>query len=48
MLNDWLLEFCTAAPDRLIGVPMLPENPEGRLKEFIAAGARKAGSARST
>src|ERR1051326_6493739 len=23
--NDWLMEFCAAAPDRLIGVPMLPE-----------------------
>src|SRR5271154_7024193 len=23
--NDWLMEFCTAAPNRLIGVPLLPE-----------------------
>src|ERR1044071_3907322 len=26
--NDWLLEFCSTAPSRLIGVPMLPEEPE--------------------
>ena len=27
--NDWLYdEFCTAAPDRLIGVAMLPPHPE--------------------
>lgn len=32
--NDWLLEFCSAAPDRLIGVPMLPENPSGALAEL--------------
>jgi predicted TIM-barrel fold metal-dependent hydrolase len=32
--NDWLLEFCKAAPDRLIGVPMLPETPAGALKEL--------------
>ena len=25
--NDWLLDFCKAAPDRLIGLPMLPETP---------------------
>src|SRR5438874_7719403 len=23
--NDWLMEFCAAAPDRLIGVPLLSE-----------------------
>src|SRR5499425_1173896 len=23
--NDWLLDFCKAPPDRLIGLPMLPE-----------------------
>jgi predicted TIM-barrel fold metal-dependent hydrolase len=33
--NDWLAEFCTAAPDRLIGVPMLPEVPESALKELL-------------
>ncbi len=32
--NDWLLEFCAAAPDRLIGVPMLPETPEGATAEL--------------
>ena len=29
--NDWLLEFCQAAPERLIGAPMLPETPDTRL-----------------
>jgi len=32
--NDWLLEFCGTAPDRLIGVPMLPENPAGAIAEL--------------
>ena len=32
--NDWLLDFCSAAPDRLIGVPMLPETPAGALTEL--------------
>jgi uncharacterized protein len=32
--NDWLMEFCGAAPERLIGVPMLPENPAGALAEL--------------
>lgn len=32
--NDWLLEFCQAAPDRLIGLPMLPESPRGALAEL--------------
>ena len=32
--NDWLIDFCKTAPDRLIGVPMLPETPEGALAEF--------------
>ena len=32
--NDWLLDFCKAAPDRLIGLPMLPETPEGALAEL--------------
>lgn len=32
--NDWLLEFCQAAPDRLIGVPMLPETPETAAEEL--------------
>ena len=33
--NDWLLEFCQAAPDRLIGVPMLPEDPDGAHDELL-------------
>jgi len=32
--NDWLLDFCKAAPDRLIGLPMLPETPEGAPAEL--------------
>ena len=32
--NDWLGEFCSAAPDRLIGVPMLPEYPEQAVAEL--------------
>ena len=34
VFNDWLQEFCSAAPDRLIGVPMLPENPAGAVHEI--------------
>ena len=33
--NDWLLEFCEAAPDRLIGAPMLPETPEAATEELL-------------
>jgi predicted TIM-barrel fold metal-dependent hydrolase len=40
VFNDWLLDFCSAAPDRLIGVPMLPENPEGAVKELTRLTAR--------
>lgn len=33
--NDWLYEdFCSAAPDRLIGVAMLPPMPEAALAEL--------------
>jgi predicted TIM-barrel fold metal-dependent hydrolase len=32
--NDWLLDFCKAAPDRLIGLPMLPETPDAALAEL--------------
>lgn len=32
--NDWLLEFCQAAPERLIGLPMLPESPASALAEL--------------
>ena len=38
--NDWLLEFCTAAPDRLIGVPMLPETPDGATEELLRLAAK--------
>jgi predicted TIM-barrel fold metal-dependent hydrolase len=33
--NDWLYEdFCSAAPDRLVGVAMLPPYPEAALAEL--------------
>ena len=32
--NDWLEEFCSVAPDRLIGVPMLPPEPEMAYDEL--------------
>jgi len=32
--NDWLQEFCAAAPDRLIGVAMLPPSPASALAEL--------------
>jgi predicted TIM-barrel fold metal-dependent hydrolase len=38
--NDWLLDFCAAAPDRLIGVPMLPEEPAPALAELERLAAR--------
>jgi uncharacterized protein len=38
--NDWLLEFCAVAPDRLIGVPMLPETPEGATEELRRLAAK--------
>ena len=44
--NDWLMEFCQAAPDRLIGVPMLPETPGRRIEELQRLIA-KGGVARS-
>ena len=40
VFNDWLLDFCAVAPDRLIGVPMLPENPQGAVKELTRLSAR--------
>ena len=40
VFNDWLLEFCSVAPDRLIGVPMLPENPQGAVQELSRLVAR--------
>ena len=39
--NDWLYEdFCTAAPDRLIGVAMLPPHPEPAIAELKRLAAR--------
>ena len=38
--NDWLMEFCAAAPDRLIGVPILPETPEAATAELRRLAAR--------
>jgi predicted TIM-barrel fold metal-dependent hydrolase len=32
--NDWMLEFCATAPNRLIAVPMLPETPDGAVAEL--------------
>jgi predicted TIM-barrel fold metal-dependent hydrolase len=32
--NDWILEYCSAAPDRLFGVAMLPTDPELALSEL--------------
>jgi uncharacterized protein len=32
--NDWLEEFCASAPERLLGVPMLPPSPESALQEL--------------
>jgi uncharacterized protein len=32
--NDWLKEFCSAAPERLIGVAMLPPSPDSALAEL--------------
>src|SRR5271169_1497228 len=38
--NDWLMEFCAAAPDRLIGAPMLPETPEAATEELLRLAER--------
>lgn len=32
--NDWLEEFCAVAPERFLGVPMLPPSPESALNEM--------------
>ena len=32
--NSWLKDFCAVNPQRLIGVPMLPVNPESAVKEL--------------
>ena len=39
--NDWLMEFCAAAPDRLIGVPLLPEtDPAAAVAELRRLAAK--------
>jgi predicted TIM-barrel fold metal-dependent hydrolase len=38
--NDWLMEFCAAAPDRLIGAPMLPETPQAATEELLRLAAK--------
>jgi predicted TIM-barrel fold metal-dependent hydrolase len=38
--NDWLADYCKIAPQRLLGVPMLPPNPEGALREVLRLAAR--------
>jgi uncharacterized protein len=40
VFNDWLLEFCSVAPRRLMGVPMLPENPQGAVEELKRLAAK--------
>ncbi|MBT2187871.1 amidohydrolase family protein [Sphingobium nicotianae] len=32
--NDWLADYCAYNPNRLIGVPMLPEYPESAVQEL--------------
>ncbi|MEI9963974.1 MAG: amidohydrolase family protein [Caulobacteraceae bacterium] len=42
--NDWLADYCRVAPDRLLGVPMLPPYPESaveELKRLVAKGTFK-------
>ncbi|HEX4024194.1 MAG TPA: amidohydrolase family protein [Steroidobacteraceae bacterium] len=38
--NDWLGDFCAAAPDRLLGVPMLPPVAEAAVKELARLAKR--------
>jgi len=38
--NDWLEEFCATAPERLLGVPMLPPSPESALRELQRLAAK--------
>lgn len=42
--NEWLRDFCAAAPDRLIGVPLLPPEPEAAvaaLRHIVSLGGFK-------
>src|SRR5436305_2779871 len=41
--NDWLLDFCKAAPDRLIRVPILPETDPGAAHAELLRLAGKGG-----
>ena len=41
--NDWLMEFCAAAPNRLIGVPMLPETDPAAAHAELLRLAKKGG-----
>ena len=45
--NDWLADFCAVAPDRLLGVPMLPPDPESALKELKRIAGRASSSRRT-
>jgi predicted TIM-barrel fold metal-dependent hydrolase len=38
--NDWLADYCSYNPDRLIGVPMLPEYPESAVEELRRIAAK--------
>ena len=38
--NDWLEDYCRVAPDRLLGVPMLPPVPEAAVKELARLAAK--------
>lgn len=38
--NDWLADYCAVDPDRLIGVPMLPEYPESATQEVRRLAAK--------
>ena len=41
--NDWLLEFCAAAPDRLLGVAILPPEDPAAATEEVYRLARRGG-----
>ena len=45
--NDWLLEFCKAAPDRLIGAADAAGDARGGARRARAPAARRAACARS-
>ena len=38
--NDWLKDFCSVAPERLLGVPMLPPSPEAAVTELKRLAAK--------